>query len=289
MSEQVVVMEAEADQFVINESYYKALPRSNKYILEALGQKLIQKGQQEPIVVNEKMVILDGYTRHALLDQRGVKIKFTIRRFDTPDEEFEYVIESNIMRRQLTDFAKAETVYDMYMEKKKLGKESRGKNYNTYLDILENIKDKPKLIKEIAQDLDKNADYIRQVLVTMVASWYVRMEKVSVSKIHYCKYTILPKGVAFLEKNERVETTDSALLVGKVIGISRSNVIRSNYIIKNADEGMLDKLRNGALTISMAYHLLTTGGKQPPRTQKGNYKCPHCKHVAVKREFRCVR
>lgn len=289
LQKQELVNEADEDQFKINDVYLKALPRSNDIMLKALDTKLCQRGQQEPIVVNENMVILDGHTRHDLLGQRGKKIKFTVKKFDSKDEEFEYVIESNIMRRQLTDFAKAETVYEMYMERKKQGKESRGKNYNTYLDILECIKDKPKLIKEIAQGINKNSDYIRQILVTMVDSWYVRMEKVSTGKAHYCKYTILPKGVGFLSEQERVETTDSALLVGKIIGISRASVVRSNYLIKNADEGMLEQLRNGNLTISMAYHLLTTGGKQLPREKRENYKCPHCEHVAKKVEFRSVR
>ena len=82
MSEQTLIMEAEADTFKIIPKYLNALPRSTHDELHALDQKLIQRGQQEPIKVRRDMGILNGYTRHDLLGQRGVKIKYEFRDFE---------------------------------------------------------------------------------------------------------------------------------------------------------------------------------------------------------------
>jgi len=111
-------MEADYDTFKIIPKYLKALPRSTYDELHAMDQNLIQRGQQKPIEVRRDMGILDGYTRHDLLGQRGVKIKYIFKDFPTEEEEYEYVKECNVMRRQLNLFQRVETMYEFYIETK---------------------------------------------------------------------------------------------------------------------------------------------------------------------------
>jgi ParB-like chromosome segregation protein Spo0J len=141
------MQETICDNFVINDDYLNSIPRPSIDEFNALKMKIIEKGQQEPIIVNSDMVILDGHTRYQILSERGMSINYMVRDFANKQDEFEYVVETNIMRRQLNNFQKLEALYRLYVGKK------TEKNYNLWIMILESIKQGNITRKRIASDI----------------------------------------------------------------------------------------------------------------------------------------
>lgn len=88
----------------INEDYFDAVPRPNKSQRKALKESIKREGLLDPIIVNEKGVILDGYTRYEICQELSITPKYEIKKFKTKTEEKQYVITSNMRRRHLNDF-----------------------------------------------------------------------------------------------------------------------------------------------------------------------------------------
>lgn len=266
---------------IINKDYYNAIPRPTKEEYTALKMSIIEKGQLEPITVNKNLTILDGHTRYDIMYERGMEISYDIKEFDSEELERKYVIESNIIRRHMTDFQKVEAVSSFYFNL--VEKRNREKKFNKYIDILE-VMTKPQMnISEISTALGKHDNYIRSVLRQMSDEFLVRIEKIGFSNL----YSRLPKSEEIISK-ERVKDGISLEIVGATIGVSKANVQRSNYLLKKADKRMLVKLRNGTITISTAYELLTNGRRFRPRnhiSKNTKFKCPHCESIHRMEEY----
>lgn len=86
--------------------YESAVPRPKKEEYVALSESIRLRGQQEPIVCNSQGIILDGHTRFEICKDYGIEPKYIIRDFPSEEEEFQYVIESNLNRRQMNTWQK---------------------------------------------------------------------------------------------------------------------------------------------------------------------------------------
>ncbi len=261
--------------FHVKPEYYNAIPRPNKEELTALKMSIIEKGQLEPITVNKDLVILDGHTRYDIMYERGMEIKYVIKEFESEEMERKYVVESNILRRQMTDFQKVESVADFYTNL--VEERNREKKFNKYIDILEGMDEDRMTIAEISRKVGKHENYLRNVLRTMSDEFIIRIEKVGLFRV----YSKLPKSEEIMQK-ERVKDGSSLEIVGQTIGVSKTNVQRSNYLMKHADKRTITKLRNGTITISTAYSILTTEkpfSKKKYISKNSEFKCPSCDKI----------
>lgn len=283
------------EQFTINEKYQNAVPRPNEYEYNALKMKIIENGQQEPIIVNKNMVILDGHTRYDIMSQRGMEIEYRTKDFDDEEQEFEYVVESNIMRRQLNNFQKLETLYGLYRDKKE------EKNYNGWISIMESIKKGNNTRNMIAGDINYSEPAVGKILSQMLNQYYVRKEKKF--RLHgdglsggttFYEFTLLPKSEEFLSKNTRKEKGGATMMISKITGLNRNTVSKGMLLIERVDYKTKKKLRDGVLSINGVYEDITKR-KRAKSTYKNTWskyakiKCPHCKHISQKDEFEVIK
>ncbi len=92
----------------INPEYEALLPKLSPEEYEALKESICSEGQHYSIVANDEGIILDGHHRFKICQQLCITPKFTIKNFQNKLWEKKFVIESNLRRRNLNDFQKAE-------------------------------------------------------------------------------------------------------------------------------------------------------------------------------------
>lgn len=275
------MQETICDKFVINDDYLNSIPRPSIDEFNALKMKIIEKGQQEPIIVNSDMVILDGHTRYKILSERGMSINYMVRDFANKQEEFEYVVETNIMRRQLNNFQKLEALYRLYVGKK------TEKNYNLWIMILESIKQGNITRKRIASDIGYTDEAVGKTLKVLTEKYFIKKEK-QVKKYNmkqggsvYYEYHILPKTEEFLSKNKKKEVIGANKMITNITGLNRNTVSMGMALIERADSATKKKLRNGVWSITTVYKSIL-GRKDYKRKggrSKKDIQCPHCKHI----------
>lgn len=95
-------------KLTINPVYQQIVPKVSDEEYEAIKQSIKENGVWLPIITNSNGVILDGHTRYKICQELGVSIKFAERIFENELLEKKFVIESNLRRRQLVDYQKAE-------------------------------------------------------------------------------------------------------------------------------------------------------------------------------------
>lgn len=298
--QQLVMLEASEEKFKINSKYYDAMPRPTYDESRALDLKLIEKGQLEPIIVNPKMVILDGHSRFELLQARGKMIKYIIRKFENDEAELEYVIETNVMRRQLNNFQRIETMYGLYKQRQI---ELKMKDYTFQLTLLASIKNGAITSNEMAEITPYVKYSINSILRELVKDYCVSRErkwepypkgKGRGANVFYT-YKILPKGEERLAK-EKIRTIGSAsVLVGKIVGLNRNIVNMGIVLLEKAKPEMLIMLREGKIVISAAYSETTSIGVRVKRKHYikwGPYDriiCPLCKQTSHKEDFMVIK
>jgi len=171
----------------INEEYSRLLPPLPPAEYEALKESIRIHGLLNPIEVNPEGYILDGVHRYRACVELGIEPKYTIKRFDDPLEEKRFVIESNLIRRQLTKFQRIEAALPL-------------------IEIERKLAEKRKKAGKPLKDLDPN-----------------------------------------LEQGRTLE------IVAKKIGVSHGLLGMALWLIENAPEEELDKLRKGEKSIYRAY------------------------------------
>ncbi len=293
---QKLVMEADFDDFVIVEKYRNALPRANKDELKALDQKMIQRGQQEPIKVRRDMGILNGYTRHELLGERGKKIKYEFREFDSEEEEFAYVVESNIMQRHLNIFQRVEAMYNFFLEETLARRE---KNFESQFDILQAVKNGAKTTTGIQKATKYNIYVVRRHVKELKDSYYLHEGDTVIKQFsHSPTYTLMPKGEEALSKREPKKIGSVSNILSKIIGVGKSSVDYSVRIIRSEDNDMIQQCRDGTLSVRGANALLNNSvDNRRIINRKGithvnrytRLKCPNCEHTAMRKEYEVVQ
>lgn len=284
---QEFVLEATADKFIIIQKYKDAIQRPNYDENRALDMKMIQRGQQEPIKVNRRMWILDGYERHDLLGQRGIPIKYEFRDFPTEEDEYDYVVETNVMRRQLNNFQRIETMFNRYQTKKHRNTNDYRK---TYVDIIKAIKMGNVDVESISVSTNKELVTIRNNLVTMINDYYLsRKEEIGKRNNKKFVYSLMPKAEELLSKKPNIVTTD---YIGGIVGCKRFDVDKALHILNSDNEEIKNQLRNGMIKISSAFNMLKSvpinrvGEKRVDYWGKrANIECPQCHHTAPKKDF----
>jgi N6-adenosine-specific RNA methylase IME4/ParB-like chromosome segregation protein Spo0J len=95
-------------EITISKEYEKLVPALHKDDYDSLKDSVKKHGQYIPIVINEENVILDGHHRYKICNELKIEPRYEIRRFENKLLEKKFVIESNLSRRHLNDFQKAE-------------------------------------------------------------------------------------------------------------------------------------------------------------------------------------
>ncbi|MBM3910967.1 MAG: hypothetical protein FJ356_04905, partial [Thaumarchaeota archaeon] len=90
--------------------YDHLLPPLTRTEYAALTESIKEQGQMYPIVVNEENEILDGHHRYRICKELGITPKVVTRNYADKKLEKQFVIGSNLLRRQMNDFQKVESI-----------------------------------------------------------------------------------------------------------------------------------------------------------------------------------
>lgn len=111
----------------INPQYRDLIPRPSKEDYTALEASIIEHGRAfEPIIVNRGHVILDGHTRYEICQKHGLPYSEEVREFDSELEEEAFVIEANLMRRQMSPYQRVVAAKGLEVVIAKRAKERQG-------------------------------------------------------------------------------------------------------------------------------------------------------------------
>jgi len=92
-------------ELIIKRKYLNAVFRPTTEENNEIGESLKTNGQLERIKINKKKWVLDGFTRTGWGKKYKWKnLQYELKEFDDPLEEFKYVIETNVKRRQLNRY-----------------------------------------------------------------------------------------------------------------------------------------------------------------------------------------
>jgi ParB-like chromosome segregation protein Spo0J len=96
-------------QVKINPEYASLVSELSPEEYESLKQSIKKEnGLYVPIIVNQNGVILDGHHRYKACQELGIEPKTLVREFKDKLEEQLFVIDCNLIRRQLNNFQKTE-------------------------------------------------------------------------------------------------------------------------------------------------------------------------------------
>ena len=96
-------------QIRINPEYASLVPELSSEEFESLKQSIKKaNGLYVPIIVNQDGIILDGHHRYKACQELGIEPKTIVREFSDRLEEQLFVIECNLIRRQLNNFQRTE-------------------------------------------------------------------------------------------------------------------------------------------------------------------------------------
>ena len=109
-------------QLFIDIEYERLVPPLNKQDYERLYNSIKNNGLREPIVINEHGAILDGHNRFKICEELYLPLKTRVETFGNSLLEKKYVIETNLERRHLNDFQKAELGIPLLEIEKELAK-----------------------------------------------------------------------------------------------------------------------------------------------------------------------
>ena len=164
----------------VNPEYKALIPELLDDEYENLKESISKNGYWEeyPIIVNDNYEILDGHSRWKACQELGIQPTIKVKHFESKEEEMRFVIETNLNRRHLNAFQKAELALKLI----ELGKTKRGR--------------KP---QEISSESEENS--------VKVDTWKVASDKVGVSEDTISKTkVILEKGdEELIEKCRRGE------------------------------------------------------------------------------------
>lgn len=279
------------------EEYFEAVPRPIEEERTLLKEDIEINGLEESIKLNVDGIVLDGHTRIEICEELGWKkrdetpivAKYDIKEFATTQDERDYVIKTNLMRRQLNTFQKVKLVAKLYNNNPHTQREK------TRYDILLQLKEKKLMnAREIGQIIGMHKGNVLKVLRGLKDDFCVnyKIKKEDLNKttqqVHH--YYILPGGEEILYKGRPEAITLKKL--GRSVGVNRNHISRAILLLQKADTKMLDKLESGSLGIMKAYQQITDAEEKVPRVTsyhylKGGSKviCPRCEQVSLKREW----
>ena len=100
---------------------------------EPMFQDLKEHDQREPVTIDQKFNLLDGYTRDEFLEElEKPKIKFIQYQFESESEKLAYIVSKNRMRRHLSTYQKCEWAIPVYEQAKKEAEKRQKKGTLAY-------------------------------------------------------------------------------------------------------------------------------------------------------------
>lgn len=115
-------------QIQIKKEYFDLVPRPTKEDYNSLKNSIKEDGLHLPIIINQNGIILDGYTRYQICQNLGMEPIHEIKIFHDPYEEKKFVVITNLSRRHLNLFQKAEILKIWWIEQREVGFKTRGNN-----------------------------------------------------------------------------------------------------------------------------------------------------------------
>lgn len=104
----------------ISKEYLDLIPRLSEQDRARLYESIKKDGLMVPITVNSKGIILDGHTRYEICKELKTKIKYSVKTFESEEDEMRFVVMTNLARRQLNKLQKIELAWPLYeLEKKR--------------------------------------------------------------------------------------------------------------------------------------------------------------------------
>lgn len=111
----------------INSEYLGMVVRPPQDQYKTMKESIHARGQYKPIEVNKHKVIVDGYTRHQITKELGIKPKWKARKFANENEEKFFVIEANLAQRHLTNFQRIQLAMKLLPLEQALARERQRK------------------------------------------------------------------------------------------------------------------------------------------------------------------
>jgi ParB-like chromosome segregation protein Spo0J len=94
---------------IIKEDYEKLVPPISQKEYQALKQSIKEQGKNMvPLIINQDDILLDGHYRLKACTELGIKFEYQVMKFTDPLKEKKFVIETNLIRRQLNEFQRVE-------------------------------------------------------------------------------------------------------------------------------------------------------------------------------------
>ena len=300
VTEQYVTYKGKKLRIRFLEEYFDSVPRPIDEEKRLLKEDIHRVGVNESIKINLEGVVLDGHTRIEICEELGwkttegklLKPKYKVLQFKTKQEEREYVIKSNLMRRQLNSFQKVKLVAKLYNNNPHSQREQT--RYDILLELQKSKK--PLQAQIMGEKLGMHRGNISKILKGLKEDFCVNYKTTiqdphkSIKPTHL--YYILPKGEEILYHGRPESITLKKL--GRSIGVSRDIVSRAIFLMERANSFMLAKLEKGDIGIMRAYIQVIREEKNSrvPRQYylrgDSRVKCPHCKEISLKKEWEII-
>jgi len=137
----------EEHKLTINPEYLSLVPRPTDEEYKALEADIVEKGRAtEPIKINSKNEILDGHTRYEICEKHNLPYDTKTMSFPSVFDEKIFVVETNLLRRNLTPYQRFELNLILAPFLSKKGEENMLKgtlvSFETRVDTIGEIADR---------------------------------------------------------------------------------------------------------------------------------------------------
>ncbi len=278
------------------DEYFDIVPRPLDEEKAFLKEDIQIDGLNESIKINPEGIVLDGHTRIEICEELGwkktngepIKSKYEVKEFETKIKEKEYVLKTNLIRRQLNSFQKVKLVSRLYKENSHTNREQ------TRYDILLELKKygKPVNCNSISKKVGVSRTYATEVLRGLkedfCSNYEIQEDHYNKKKVYY--YYILPKGEEVLSKGRPEKVVFKTL--SRSIGVGKETTSKAMFLLNHASPSMLTKLELGKVGVMSAYLELTKYkrvGRVIPKKYSREYNkvtCPKCNQVSMKKEWK---
>ena len=110
----------------IKREYFDMIPRHSEKEYDQMKRSIENEGQEKPVIVDQNMVLIDGFTRYKIIKELGNRrLYYQKRNFKNRNEVLRCMAIGNLHRRNLTQYQKVLLYHELYLEEKKKAMERR--------------------------------------------------------------------------------------------------------------------------------------------------------------------
>ena len=176
-------------QAKINPEYANLVPELSLEEYESLKQSIKKEnGLYVPIIVNQNGVILDGHHRYKACQELGIEPKTLIREFKDKLDEQLFVIDCNLIRRQLNNFQRTELalkskpILEAIVKRNESLGGKGGRNLTPLGRIDERIGERAGVSRDTVRKIEKILEYEKSI--TDKVKQDLRLGKVSINEAY---------------------------------------------------------------------------------------------------------